>query len=110
MAHRPWLSGLCMFLALLLLYNPFIAIYCSHSQTSLHTPQRNRASVGSSELQHFTPVQQEQTQQSDVNVEAGREQVSAPAESFADRSFAREEELSQPDLVASVWSRPPPSL
>ena len=109
MVRRPWLSGLCMFLALLLLYNPFIAIYCSHSQTSLHTPQRNRASVGSSELQHFTPVQQEQTRQSDLDVAEGREEVSAPAESFADR-FEPEEELSQPDLDASVWSRPPPSL
>ena len=110
MSRCPRLSGLCLLLALLLLYNPFLAIFCSHSHSSLHLPQRNRATLGSSELQHFSPVQQEETQQVDLALEERREEVSAPAEGFAARGFEHEEEATHPDLIARVWSRPPPTL
>jgi len=110
MLRCPRPSGLCMLLALLLLYNPFLALFCSHSHSSLHLPQRNRATVGSSELQHFSPVQQEETPQVDLKLEERREEVSAPAGSFATRGFDHAEEITHPDLLARVWSRPPPTL
>ena len=110
MTRRPWHTGLCALLAVFLLYNPFVAIYCSHSHSSVDTPQRNRATVGSSELQHFSPVQEE-IQQSDLNVEEIREEVASPAEGFVTRGFELEEiKVTQPDLAARVWSRPPPIL
>jgi len=109
LGRRPWQPGVCVLLAVLILYNPFIAIYCSHSHSSVHMPQRNRATVGSSELQHFGPVQEE-VQQTDLNIEEDRGEVVAPAGSFVARGFEREEKVTQPDLVAKVWSRPPPTL
>jgi hypothetical protein len=109
MEHRPWQIGFCVLLAVLILYNPFIAGYCSHSSSSVHSPQRNRATVGSSELQHFGPVQEE-IQQTDLNIQETREEVAVPAGSFVARGFEREEEVTQPEMVSKVWSRPPPQL
>lgn len=97
----------CVLLAALILYNPFAALYYSHSTIEVHTLQRNRASVGASELQHFSPVQDD-TPQADVNLEANRYEVVAPAETFVARGFEREVEVPQPDVASEVWSRPPP--
>jgi hypothetical protein len=108
-AVRRWHGWLCVFLAFLLLYNPFIALYCSHSNYTVHTPERNRATVGSSELQHFSPVQDE-IQQTELSVEENRDEVAAPAGSFVARGFEREEEIPQPEFANKVWSRPPPTL
>ena len=109
MSRRRWQSGLCVLLALLLLYNPFVAICCSHSDSSLHTLQRNRATVGFSELQHYGFVQHE-IQTSDLAAEENGETVAAPAEIHAAYKFEQEGEVTQPDLVSRLWSRPPPTL
>jgi hypothetical protein len=101
---RLWM---CVFLATLLLYNPFAALYYSHDTIEVHTLQRNRASVGASELQHFCPVQDD-NQQADLNLESSREEVAIPAGSFVTRGFEREAEVPQSDIVSRVWSRPPP--
>jgi len=103
---RLWI---CMLLAALLLYNPFAALYYSHGTIEVHTLQRNRATVGSSELQHFSPVQDE-IQEADIDLEANREELAVPAGSFVTRGFEREVEVPQSDIVSRVWSRPPPLL
>ena len=46
----------CLLLVGLLLYNPFLALMQPHTGLSLHRLPRNRATVGASELQHFSPV------------------------------------------------------
>jgi hypothetical protein len=99
----------CVLLAALILYNPFAALCFSHGPIEVHTLQRNRATVGASELQHFSPVQ-DNTKQADLNLEVSREEVAAPAESYVARGFEREIEISQSDIVSRVWSRPPPLL
>ena len=76
---------------------------------SVHTPQRNRATVGSSELQDYGPVQDE-FQQTDLTVEENREDVAVPAGSYVARGFEREEAVPLPDYTPKVWSRPPPTL
>ncbi len=106
---RPWHIGLSVLLAVLILYNPFVAMYSSHGVYEFHSLQRNRATVGSSELQHFSPVQ-EDTQQTDLVFEENREEVAVPAGNYVARGFEREEIIPQPDVTAIVWSRPPPSL
>ena len=106
---RSWHIGLSVLLAILILYNPFAAMYNSHGASEVHTLQRNRATVGSSELQHFSPVQND-IQQSDLNLEQIREEVAVPAGSYVARGFEREEKIPQPDVASKVWSRPPPSL
>jgi hypothetical protein len=100
---------ICVLLAALILYNPFAALGFSHGPVEVHTLQRNRASVGASELQHFSPVQDD-TKQADVNLETSREEVAAPAGSYVARGFEREVEVPQSDIVSKVWSRPPPLL
>ena len=101
---RVWM---CVLLAALILYNPFAALSFSHGTIEVHTLQRNRASVGASELQHFSPVQDD-IPQADVNLEANRKEAVAPAETFGARGFEREVEVSQSDSAFEVWSRPPP--
>jgi hypothetical protein len=103
---RVWI---CILLAALILYNPFAALCFSHGPVEVHTLQRNRASVGASELQHFSPVQDD-FKQVDLNLEANHEQVAVPAEGFIARGFEREIEIPQSDIVSKVWSRPPPRL
>jgi hypothetical protein len=105
-AHRlnVWV---CVLMAALILYNPFAALCHSHSTFEVHTLQRNRATVGASELQHFSPIQDD-TKQADLNLEASREEVTVPAGSYVARGFEPEVEVSQSDIVSRVWSRPPP--
>ncbi len=106
---RLWQIGFCVLLAALILYNPFMALYGSHVAYSVHTPERNRATVGSSELQYFGPIQDE-FQQTDLTVEENREDVAVPAGSYVARGFEREEAVPLPDYRPKVWSRPPPTL
>jgi len=94
-------------LAAFILYNPFAALCFSHGTIEVHTLQRNRASVGASELQHFSPVQ-DGKQQVDLNLGSKREEVVEPAESFVARGFERDVELPQSDIAFTIWSRPPP--
>ena len=98
---------ICVLLAALLLYNPFAALYYFHDTIEVHTLQRNRASVGASELQHFSPVQDD-IPQADLNLESSRDEVAVPAGSYVARGFEREVEVPQPGIVRKVWSRPPP--
>jgi hypothetical protein len=98
---------MCVLLGAFILYNPFAALCFSHGSVEIHTLQRNRATVGASELQHFSPVQDD-TRQADLTLEANPEQLMAPAENFAARGFEQEVELPQSDIMAKVWSRPPP--
>jgi hypothetical protein len=98
---------ICVLLAVLLLYNPFAALCYSHDTIEVHTLQRNRASLGASELQHFSPVQ-DGVQQADMDLESNREEVAVPAGSYVARGFEREVEVPQSDIVFKVWSRPPP--
>src|SRR5882724_9949119 len=100
---RVWI---CVLLGALLLYNPFAALYFSHDTIEVHTLQRNRASVGASELQHFSPVQDD-IPQADVNLAANREELVAPAGTYVARGFEREVEVPHSDIVSKVWSRPP---
>jgi hypothetical protein len=108
-ATPVWQGAICALLAVLLLYNPFIVLYCSHGPNSVHTRERNRATVGASELQQFGPIQKE-TQQLDLSLQENRDEVAAPVASFVARGFERQEEVPQPEFSGKVWSRPPPTL
>src|SRR5512135_1822883 len=101
---RVWM---CVLLAVLMLYNPFAVLCFSHGAIEVHILQRNRASVGAPELQHFSPIQDD-IPQADVYLEANRKEVMASAETFVARGFEREVEVPQSDIAFEVWSRPPP--
>jgi hypothetical protein len=99
----------CLLLAFLLLYNPFLVALGSGAGLNVHHPASHRATVGSSELQQFASA-------------AGQDSVA-----FADSSVERDPSflpaltgmkllLSSPQifpaqqfLCASLWFRPPPA-
>jgi hypothetical protein len=105
-----WQSLVCFCLALFLLYNPYMAAPGSTNGLNVRHPASNRATVGVSELQHFSPAD-------------GKDKLSTaaivsiePFFSFAALSCQGCELLSQVVSPAqqffgsSLWFRPPPAL
>lgn len=104
-----WRMMLCALLALLILYNPFVSIRSPLAVPSIQDHARHRATVGVSELQHFSPVQVEVSLQ-DLSLTETREEVAAPTKQFEARAFERDVQLPEPDFAQTVCSRPPPAL
>ena len=105
-----WHTWVCLCLALLLLYNPYLASPSSARGLNVRHPASNRATVGSSELQNFSPAD-------------GRDKLSThaasavvPLASFHEVSSQVFELLpqvvspSQQFFGSSLWFRPPPAL
>lgn len=100
----------CVLLVLLLLYNPFLMAPGSDVGLNVRHPASNRATVGSSELQHFSPI---------VGKNCGSLLDLAVTEIFTTPPITIPEDLSGADHTfipssqfspASLWFRPPPSL
>ena len=104
--HRVWL---CLLLASLFLYNPFLAGADSFGGLNLRHPPSNRATIGSSELQQF-------------RVTDGRSTFAIPEavliefyaslpDPSAEVSEGPAEDIlpAQQFLCASLWFRPPPA-
>jgi hypothetical protein len=104
-SHRAWL---CLLLAGLFLYNPFLAGAGSFGGLNLRHPPSNRATIGSSELQQFRVTDGRSTfaipeaalmefyaplPEPSVAVSEGPAEGISPAQQF---------------LCASLWFRPPP--
>ena len=101
---RVWVSVL---LALLILYNPFIALTASAHCFSMQQLERHRSSVGASELQHMGSVQ-DQSQQDVVNLQDYPQKFAGLVREYEAIGFARDVEVAQPDSANRIWSRPPP--
>jgi hypothetical protein len=98
----------CLLLAGLLLYNPFVSLIHSPTGLSVHHLARNRATVGASELQHFSPVSKEVA--ADVLLEERTGEVTAIS---GGQDFQLETDLTRdliisPDFSSNLWFRPPP--
>jgi hypothetical protein len=106
--ERPLRTGFCVLLALLILYNPFLALTTSYASYSVHGQARHRATVGACELQHLGCAQ-DQTQQDAVHLQELSEEIAGPAPGFEPVAFHQDVVL-QPESVSRVWSRPPPTL
>ena len=105
-----WHSWVSFCLALFLLYNPFLAASSSTYGLNVRHPASNRATVGASELQHFSPAD-------------GRDKLSIPATAAVEPLASFSEASSQPFELfpqvvspsqqffgSSLWFRPPPAL
>lgn len=110
---RFWLprgrACVCVLLIALVVYNPFAALGGSTGRLSYETLARNRASIGSGELQHFSPVSNPDVQ-SDLALDL---QGMGSAVSIEQQQPARDQHTelpSEPSLLSAVWFRPPPSL
>jgi len=100
---------LCLLLAALFLYNPFLATPNCFGELNLRHPARNRATVGASELQQFKVG--DEGSKIKVPVSAAAESPHAlpgPAES-APSLFLQRVSPPQQFLSASLWFRPPPA-
>jgi hypothetical protein len=105
-----WHGWVCVCLALFLLYNPYLTAPGSTNGLNIHHPASNRATVGASELQHFSPAD-------------GKHKLSTPAIAIVEHCFSIPDLSSQafeffPQVVSpaqqffgsSLWFRPPPVL
>jgi hypothetical protein len=107
---RPTFWRWCVPLLLIgfLLYNPFLALMGHSNGLSYQAMARHRATVGSSELQHYSPVSGKDAQPEAILevVFAGRQ-----AESYRYAKYTPQgETLAQRvELIAGVWFRPPPA-
>jgi hypothetical protein len=105
--ERPKRRWICVLLALVILYNPFLALSTSYTSFSVHGQARHRATVGASELQHLGCAQ-DQRQQDAVNLQGFGKEFAGPAREYEPLAFDRDLEVAQPELTNLIWSRPPP--
>lgn len=106
----PWSAGLCLFLAVLFLYNPFSAVYASPSGLSFRHPLSVRGTLASSELRHGLVKEVKTKVETPQEADLGVLEFSAASEIG---TFVPEEESLIPKqeiLSASLWFRPPPVL
>jgi len=97
-------------LAMLFLYNPFIALLHSGGPVSVHHLARNRATVGAAELQPYSPV----SVQDAVEVSVVEESFAIPAGAikgeFPSTILPVVPRIASTDFSSSLWFRPPPSV
>jgi hypothetical protein len=104
----PWRVCVSALLVLLVIYNPFTALNGSSSALSYETLARNRASIGASELEHFSPVPNPEIQP-DLEVDLRGVELAPSVEEQERSGDQREVIASEPELLAGAWFRPPPS-
>lgn len=103
-----WQVCICVLLIGLVVYNPFVAVSGSSCNLSYEKLARNRATIGSSELQQFSPVLNP-TVQPDLDVEVEGAELAARAQESRPGIVQREVTFLQPELFANLWFRPPPT-
>jgi hypothetical protein len=109
-AFPAWQVALCLLLAALVVYNPYLSATDSSAGLCLRHSASFRATLGASELQHFTP------KGSDAALAATAALVLAHFLQFrlpesSERRAGVTERVAPPEqaLPASLWFRPPPA-
>jgi hypothetical protein len=92
----------------LLLYNPFLALMGHSSGTGYQAMARHRATVGSSELQHYSPVSGENSQPEAI-VQVVFAGYQANKDTYPNNTPQDETLAQRVELIASIWFRPPPA-
>jgi len=103
--HQVWL---CLLLAGLFLYNPFLAGVGTFGGLNLRHPPSNRGTIGSSELQQFRVTEGRCTFEIP---EAASIELYASVPHTCERvseAFSEDEFPPQQFLCADLWFRPPP--
>jgi hypothetical protein len=107
--QAKWRVCICVLLICLVAYNPFAALSGSRGNLSYERLARNRATVGSLELQHFSP-ELNPTVQPGLDVEVSGAEPATPVQESQPRMVQREVTPLRPELFANLWFRPPPTL
>lgn len=106
-----WRVSISLLLIALVLYNPFSALHASSGRLSYDKLARHRASIGSGELQHFSPVSNPLGQADiAIDVDVNGAEPAACIQKYQTGRDEHELLASEPELLAGVWFRPPPSL
>ncbi len=104
-----WQTVACFLLIAFLLYNPFVALLHAHDGLSVHQLSRNRATVGASELQHFSPVSNASVVDPLV-AESLAKILPVPADSESPLVMdGATFPVLRPDFSSNLWFRPPPA-
>jgi len=92
-----------------MVYNPFAGLWASVDQTSYNQLARNRATVGASELDHFTPVANAEVH-AELAVDALRTALIVPL--YQSRLILELPRVGPPaaEEFFDSWNRPPPAL
>ena len=103
-----WEAAMCLLLGALCLFNPFLNAATGTSGLSFCHAASHRATVGSSELQQFTPTDGRSVLESaePVTVQLLLQLISEAGHPLASAMF--EAALPAEILPASLWFRPPP--
>jgi hypothetical protein len=109
-AMPRWRAVVCLCLALFLLYNPYTSAPGSTSGLNVRHPASNRATVGASELQHFSPA--DGKLKFSTPAVASVEQL-LPIPDLSSKTFEFFPQVvssAQQFFGSSLWFRPPPAL
>jgi hypothetical protein len=104
-----WQAILCLLLALLFLYNPFMTAPSSGLGLNLRHSASHRATVGSSELQQFTATERHAPT---IQMDGLIREVLLVKPLVFKRFATLDLEVRSPQnvLPANLWFRPPPAL
>jgi hypothetical protein len=105
-----WHVWVCLCLALFLLYNPYMAAPSSTNGLNVCHPGSNRATVGASELQHFSPADGRDKFSTHATVAVEPLALSPGVSSPAFEHFPQVASPTQQFFGSSLWFRPPPVL
>ncbi|HET9994892.1 MAG TPA: hypothetical protein VFQ18_05755 [Candidatus Acidoferrum sp.] len=108
--NSSWHAGLCLFLAILFLYNPFFTVYGSPAGLNVRHPLSLRGTVASSELRRG--IIKQTAPKIDAPTEAALEVVPLPKVFPLDAASTQEEPLipEKETALEDLWCRPPPVL
>jgi len=108
--RRYWQICISALLIALVLYNPFLALTKHTDGPEFHRLASHRATVGASEMDHFTPVQAEKVELEAAVEEMGAASLIVEKNDVPAPDFLKEEGLPpQTELITSTWFRPPPT-
>jgi hypothetical protein len=106
--RAKWQVCFSVLLIGLVLYNPFLALASHTEGLTYQALARHRATVGASEMQHFTPVQKDAAP-FEATVEGIYLELVVEKTEFPSHAFHVELLPQRPELTTSVWFRPPPT-
>jgi hypothetical protein len=99
---------LCLLLAALFLYNPFVTAPSSGFGLNVRQSASNRATIGASELQHFRASE---SHDADIRIEGLSHRLLFVSDSVLERFAPLNLQVRAPKSLffGSVWFRPPPA-
>ena len=93
-----------------MLYNPFAGLLGVNDGLSYDHLARNRATVGASELQHFSPVSSSEASQVELDLDIPASGILQFVREELSRTELQEIFPPQTKYFTELWNKPPPSL